>query len=266
MLMTKNKSLRLFCGFLETFSLLQLKLFLRAPKAARAFPGYVFRNYMRLAKTDRWNSVSILELVPAASRLEVNLIYTDPKGLYAAFDELVYLALLTRHAQPRKIFEIGTFLGRTALLFALNSPPDCRIYTLDLPEKERPEVLPNNNPYDARLIQQCEIGVDYRGSPVEHKIQELAGNSLTFDFTPYSGMDIVFIDGCHQYAAAKADTGNALRIVKPGGLVIWHDFANYGDYHDVTRAVLDSVPAKDLYQISDSQLAVYRKPLVPLAA
>ena len=35
--------------------------------------------------------------------------------------------------QGTNIFEIGTFDGRTTLNLALNSPPGCRVYTLDLP-------------------------------------------------------------------------------------------------------------------------------------
>ena len=39
--------------------------------------------------------------------------------------------------------------------------------------------------------------------------------------------------------------------------MIWHDFANFGDYHDVTRAILDVLPDNEVYQIEDTQLAVH---------
>jgi hypothetical protein len=70
-------------------------------------------------------------------------------------------------------------------------------------------------------------------------------------------MDLVFVDGCHHYEAVMSDTTNALEILKPGGLLIWHDFANSGDYHDVTRAILDVLPAEEIFQIEDTQLAFY---------
>lgn len=47
-------------------------------------------------------------------------------------------------------------------------------------------------------------------------------------------------------------------MVKPNGLIIWHDFAVYGDYNDVTRAVLDTLPGEQVVQIANSLLAVYR--------
>lgn len=59
-----------------------------------------------------------------------------------------------------------------------------------------------------------------------------------------------------------SDTRNALRMVRPGGFIIWHDFANYGDYNDVTRAALELLPRNQVVQIDNSELAVYRRPAV----
>jgi hypothetical protein len=57
-----------------------------------------------------------------------------------------------------------------------------------------------------------------------------------------------------------SDTKNALAMLRPGGYVVWHDFANYGDYNDMTRGVLDLLPGREVIQIENTQLAVYRKP------
>jgi hypothetical protein len=51
-------------------------------------------------------------------------------------------------------------------------------------------------------------------------------------------------------------------MLRPGGVVLWHDFALYGDYNDVTRAVVSLVPSDELFQIANSQLAYYRKPRI----
>lgn len=261
MLMTSCKPVRQVLGFLETLSWLQLKLLLGNPRKALAFSSPSFRLYMMLAGRGRWRSVMIDELLPGSERCEVRIVHLEPKGLSTAPEELVFLALLTRHLKPSHIFEIGTFHGRTALHFALNSPPECKVYTLDLLESERVEMMRQANEYDARLIQQCQVGLDYAGTPAAEKIEQLRGNSMTFDFSPYFGrMDLVFIDGSHHYPAVRSDTVNALKMARPGGLVVWHDFANYGAYHDVTRAVLELVPGNEVLQIANSQLAVYRVP------
>ena len=46
-------------------------------------------------------------------------------------------------------------------------------------------------------------------------------------------------------------------MIRPGGCILWHDFANYGDYHDVTRGILDVIPSDRIVQIADTELAVY---------
>jgi predicted O-methyltransferase YrrM len=262
MLMTKNKRLRLIFGALETCNWLQLKLWLKQPSSARSFPGHMLRKYMMLARQDRWRSITIEELLPTSNRYQVTLVHMEGQGLQTSLSELLCLALVTSSANPSRIFEIGTFWGRTALNFALNSPEECIIYTLDLPVEGRPEIASDTNAFDARLIATCKTGVQYQDAAAGKKIRQLLGNSLTFDFSPYhSSMDIVFVDGSHHYEAALSDTRNALKMVRPGGWILWHDFANYGDYHDVTRAVLDVLPADEIVQIGDTQLAFYRKPL-----
>jgi predicted O-methyltransferase YrrM len=70
-------------------------------------------------------------------------------------------------------------------------------------------------------------------------------------------MDMVFIDGAHHYSAVKSDTENALKMVKSDGIIIWHDFAIYGDYNDVTRAVLDRIPPNKIIQIDSTSIAIY---------
>lgn len=47
--------------------------------------------------------------------------------------DIVSLCVLARVLQPKVVFEIGTLHGYTALHFALNTPDDTEIYTLDLP-------------------------------------------------------------------------------------------------------------------------------------
>ena len=259
MLLIRNKPLRLIAGTLETFNLLTLKLLLRNRANWHRYAGKVFREYMSLVGKDRWRSAQIEDLVPGAPGLRITLEHLPGEGIYAPIDEAGYLALITAHLQPRRIFEIGTFRGRTTLNFAMNSPADCRIYTLDLPPAARPAAQQATNQADAQIIQKSLTGIDYQGKPECSKITQLLGSSLDFDFTPYAGqMDLVFVDGAHHYEAVLSDTRNALRMLSPGGVVIWHDFANYGDYNGVTRAILELIPGDEVIQIANSQFAIYQ--------
>ena len=215
---------------------------------------------MSLVKHDRWRSRTIDELLPNMADGRIVLEHMQGCGIYNPIDEFAYLALITRSIQPKRVFEIGTFRGRTALNFALNSPAECLVYTLDLPPDNRMAMKAATNAADALIIEQSHTGVDYEGKPGSEKIRQLFGDSTRFDFCPYHDqMDIVFVDGAHHYAAVESDTRNALKMARSGGCIIWHDFANYGDYNDVTRAVLDLLPANEITQIDNTQLAVYRK-------
>ena len=259
LLLVKNKLVRQFFGMLETGNLLSLKLLFKNRSALRTYPGYVFRDYMRAVRRDRWVSMNILELFPELHETRIVLAHMAGRGIYTPLDELAYLALIAKALEPKEIFEIGTFRGRTALNFALNSPDPCRIYTMDLPSEGRDELSSDLGAADRGLVQASETGIDYRGKDVSAKIEQIFGDSNRFDFSPYFGrMDIVFVDGAHDYDSVRNDSVNAQRMIRPGGVIVWHDFANYGDYNDVTRAVLELFPPSRIVQIENSQLAVYR--------
>lgn len=259
MLLIKNRRLREVFGLVETLNILMIRLALRNREAVRSFPGKIFRTYMANGGKAEWRSKSWSDIANLfnISGLRINVEYLTGEGIFTPVDELAYLALLTAAIQPQTVFEFGTFRGRTALNFAINAPHDACVYTLDLP-KNSPRMQDTAvNAADAEIIQKSLTGIDYIGKPESEKIRQLYGDSLTFDFTPFYGSaDIVFVDGAHHYEAVKRDTANALRIVKPNGVVLWHDFANYGDYNDVTRAVVESVDLQRFYQVDSTQLAM----------
>jgi len=262
MLLTKNKRLRQLAAVLETGNWLLLKLWLRRRSAARIFPNRIFRDYVYLAGGAQWPGKDFWDIFPQLRNVRVSLECLPPSGIGTPLEDLLYLALITKALAPRKIFEIGTFRGRSTLNFALNSPEDCVVYTLDLPPDGRAAAVrsPELTPADKKVIGESLTGIDYRGSDVERKIIQLYGDSRTFDYSPFYGqMDLVFVDALKHYAAVRHDTEEALRMVRAGGAIIWHAFANYGDYHDVTRAVLDCLPASEVLQIANSDLALYLK-------
>jgi predicted O-methyltransferase YrrM len=262
MLLIRNKHLRQLAGLLETFNFLSLKLLLKRPGRLRTFPGYQFREYMRAVGEGAWRSRDLFELVQIPPGTRVTLEHMPGGTINAPIDELAYMAIIAKALNPEKIFEIGTFRGRTALNFAINSPENCIVYTLDLPDAQGTADVSGMNTADQKIARASATGADYRGKPEAAKIVQLFGNSLTFDFTPYFGSaDLVFVDGAHHFDAVVSDTRNALKLVRPGGVIMWHDWGNYGDYNDVVRGVLDVVPAGQVFQIASTQLALYRRPI-----
>jgi predicted O-methyltransferase YrrM len=264
-LLVKNKSMRKIAGALETLNWLSVRLLLKDRASYQLFPGMIFRDYMRLAHGDRWRCASIFQVIEEIGGVprRITLDHLPGEGIDTPLDELAYLAIITKSIDPRLIFEIGTFRGRTALNFALNSDESCKVLTLDLAPADRETATKTANPADAKIIDSIDLGASFTGSDVAGRITQLYGDSTRFNFEPYFGkVDLVFVDGGHTTDVVLSDTRNALELARRGGVIMWHDFGNYGDYNDVTRAVLQLIPAQEVVQVENSQLALYRKPVI----
>ncbi len=203
--------------FRSTFSLLL------DPKGAQKFLHQVLSAQDLEADDPFLGSAWITDLLPGDAEPK----FAGPYHLHRSSDtrillELVALAYLMQILQSRVIFEIGTFLGRTTRLLALNSPPDCRIFTLDLPRE--------------RVAH--DVGTDFRDTPEAEKITQLYGDSRSFDYSPYHGQcDFVWVDACHDYQFVAEDTKAALRLRTGGGWIAWHDYRHTAWWSGVTRAV-----------------------------
>jgi predicted O-methyltransferase YrrM len=146
--------------------------------------------------------------------------------------ELTTLARLVRERNPSKVFEIGTFDGRTTAALAANASAGATVWTLDLPpgQATRFEVAAG----DRVFIEKPVSGALLRGQPYEDRVRQLYGDSAAFDFTPYRA-DFVFVDGSHAYDYVRSDSIRALDLLgAAAGTIVWHD---YGEWSGVTRAL-----------------------------
>ena len=153
--------------------------------------------------------------------------------------ELLVIARLARERAPATLFEIGTFDGRTTATLAANAPPDARVFTLDLPagQPTRFELVS----WERAYVDKPTSGERFLLSPHAARIEQLYGDSATFDFSRYPS-DFVFIDGSHAYAYVRSDSERAMAMLRNGrGLLLWHD---YGEWEGVTRA-LDELRTSD---------------------
>jgi len=160
---------------------------------------------------------------------EVTLVCLGPQhviGVTSDYEAWI-LAVLAKKAHV--MFEFGTCTGRTAYLWARNSPPDARVHTLtldpdqthlyksDAGDKSQDEADALQETLDKRYL--------YTGTNVEYKINQIYGDSKEFDDSPYVGQcDLIFIDGSHAQSYVESDSNKALRMLKPGGIIIWHDY------------------------------------------
>jgi predicted O-methyltransferase YrrM len=224
-----------------------------SPRNSRAFLGTVAN-----AIVDFQNGhplelpvVTLEKLCPGLEHLEVPLIVRPASRLGLPYEEFVCLAKLVRSLSPRTIFEIGTAQGRTTSLMAEQTNAEARIYTLDLPPDQRAKWELFVESSDGA------VGVEFRRHPLRGKISQLYGDSRTFDFSPYTAsMDLVFIDGDHTYEFVKPDTENALRMAKPGGLILWDDYSPR--FPGVVKYLNELAKTRAISRIHNTRLACYR--------
>jgi predicted O-methyltransferase YrrM len=150
--------------------------------------------------------------------------------------ELITISRLVQAVAPHTLFEIGTFDGRTTLNLAANSPIDAKVYTIDLPQASIDSSVAPIHAHEVRYADKSESGSRYKGTDVEKKIEQLYGDSGTYDFSEfYSGIDFIFIDGSHTYEYVINDSLHAFQMLRTGkGTIVWHD---YGRWDGVTRAL-----------------------------
>jgi predicted O-methyltransferase YrrM len=170
--------------------------------------------------------------------------------------ELVALAVLAKWMRPRTALEIGTFDGRSALAIAANAPTEATLFTLNLPPDYNDGKAAANVRYDEQLASKVESGHRWKGHPESARIRQLFGNSLTFDFTPYSPSQFIFIDGGHSREIVASDTHRALSIVdRRSGVILWHDATRYGVKTELERR---RAAGESIFLIDGTSLAIMR--------
>ncbi len=169
------------------------------------------------------------------------------------------LAVVARDAH--RMFEFGTCTGKTAYLWARNQPADGRVTTLTLP----PELVDQYGAEagdDPRSIgcarSESEVtGFRYAGTEAERRIEQLYGDSKAFDDAPYrASCDVIFVDGSHARSYVASDTEKALRMIKPGGLILWHDYTP--DCPGVFRVLNRLARRLPLMHVAGTALVAYR--------
>jgi Predicted O-methyltransferase len=185
------------------------------------------------------------ELFPGVESMLVTTHVSElyrPRDMVVPLPELLTLAGICRYLKPRRIFEIGTYTGSSTLVMAINTPDDTEIFTLDLEPSEK-------------------IGSVFRDKPNSSKIQQLYGNSLTFDYTPYErSLDLVLVDANHSYECVRSDTEKAFTMLRPGGVIVWDDYRwleIHSECAGVTLCLNELQTRRPLFSIAGTRFAIY---------
>lgn len=156
--------------------------------------------------------------------------------------DMMFVVAAAKLRQSKRIFEFGTYMGRTTCGFA-SIAPDVEVFTLNLP----PSADPRYGPYIGKLI---------KTSPYRGRVREIHCDSRQFETSTYAkSMDYIFIDADHSYDAVKNDTEKAFEMLSPGGMIVWHDYApkSPGVYGYLYELSLE----RPLFRIKNTCLALY---------
>ena len=173
------------------------------------------------------------------------------------------LAVLAKRA--RRMFEFGTCTGKTAYLWARNSPPDAHVVTVTLAPDHLGDYKQEatDDPMDVQfaLKESSHTAFLYSDSPVASKVEQLFADSKVLDVSPWAAScDLVFVDGSHAYSYVVSDSAKALELVARGGLVLWHDYAGPRHASGVYRALNELAQRLPLVRIEGTTLVAYRRP------
>lgn len=118
------------------------------------------------------------------------------------------------------IVNIGACFGTSALAM-LEARSDAFIFSIDV------QICP----LEAQHIQQA--GLDTR-----RVVRVLGASQQVLQYWPAETVNMVFVDGAHDYASVCEDAHQAIRILKPGGILAFHDYGTPSLPH-VARAIND---------------------------
>ncbi len=219
--------------------------------------SWLRRRQAPLAPAGKLEPVAFAALFPAFPTTRVTLERLEECIGGVAMIELGYLAFLARWLPAAEVFEIGTSQGRTTLNLALNLAPGGHIHSLDLPAGYVPEAA-CYAPAQEVEVKHLERAAFLKPYLDRLPITLLEGESTSFDFSPwFRRMDLVFVDGGHTQRVLETDSRNAFQLIKPGGLILWHDYTQPA-CPEVTAFLDDLGRQRPLRHVRGTRLVIYQ--------
>jgi len=208
------------------------------------------------AELDRWSFVNsdhppesfLTDLFPELATRSITVSVDVKHKFELPYGERIVLAAIAELLEPAMIFEFGTYTGSTTTLLA-DAAPRAVVHTLDLPADE---IVWGQDVVEA-------IGKNFRDQPeYAGRIVSHRRNSRLFDFSPFENkVDLVYIDGSHEYPDVIEDSRNALRILAPRGVIIWDDY--HPGCMGVARAIKKLAKTLSIIRIAQTRLSVMRR-------
>lgn len=151
------------------------------------------------------------KLGPEAGNIILPARYPLFAGEDAPLNDMLFLLNLAKGRQARRILEVGTYRARTTLALHLNCPK-ATIISYDI------QALDSEFRQAAQATTQVELRHASFIASAEALLRE-------------PRFDLIFVDGSHRYEHVIEDSGLALQLVAPGGIIVWHDYRYNGYFN-----------------------------------
>ncbi len=145
--------------------------------------------------------------------------------------ELLWLA--EQAQQHRRIVEVGSWLGRSAVALAGNCPG--WVYCVDLWDGNLAPGISGGG----WTAEACYAA--FKANTAGRRVLTFRGPSASAAVLMQSQrFDMIFLDADHSYEAVRADIQAWRPLLSPGGLLCGHDFSE--EFDGVRRAVRELLP------------------------
>ena len=249
-----RQKVKLFLKYLK----LGTYLINKGPKLDQVLDGATAYMNKRANKIPK---VSLEEIVPGSVKTEICEKETQDGNV--SLTELLCIVSLVKHFKINKIFEIGTFDGRTTLNMHQNCIREPKIYTLDLPATDAEKTVHKLHEWEKIYTDKTEPGRKFSHLKDEGSIIQILGDSAKFERAELNDyFDFIFIDGSHTNKYVQNDTELALRLVKKNeGIIVWHDYDT--EWDGVTNTMeyyfANDERFKNIKSIKETSLLFLRK-------
>jgi hypothetical protein len=201
----------------------------------------------------RFDSVEAENLFPDLYKQKITLSQLDFRrwGDIGNTNALCFLCLLAA-AGYGPIVEFGTFRGRLTYNLALNLK-EGEIFTIDIGSgSDTSNILRRD--YGTYVVGEVFLHAE---KDVRDKIQLMIGDSRRLDLSHLHGKaGMVIVDGGHSREVSTSDSQEALRLVRPGGVIVWDD---YGPLWPGVKQTLDELSKRvKLYYLPREGLVIYK--------
>jgi hypothetical protein len=154
-------------------------------------------------------ALALADLFPDFDERIVRIGQVSRGSWSTPFADLVMLLKIAVCTDPKRLMEIGSYRGYTALFLAQHISSDAKIVTID------------RHPDHGEAYRETAFT-----SMIERRVGE-TGRAMFARDAPAS-YDLIFVDSDHSYRGVRNDSEFVLPLLAPGGFIVWHDYANWG--------------------------------------